>query len=84
MFTRCSLKEELKTGIFDVEFMKVDGSMRTMTCTLKADLLPPPTEGKRKKADNENVLAVFDINKKDWRSFKIANVVSVREIKNDN
>ena len=65
-----------------VEFTKVDGSVRTMPCTLHPDLLPPAvvTEGKKKKEPKPEVMSVFCTDKQEWRSFRVDNVISVRAL----
>jgi len=75
--------EEVKAGLQSAEatvvFQKVDGSMREMHCTLKPDLLPPAdeTHANVAKAVNEEVIAVWDLDKKGWRSFRLDSVVSI-------
>lgn len=65
-----------------VEFTKVDGSVRTMPCTLHPDLLPQVvvTEGKKKKEPKPEVMSVFCTDKQEWRSFRVDNVISVRAL----
>ena len=73
------LKDMLKTGPVSVTFTKKDGNERVMECTLKPELLPPVvvTEDavpKRKKAVNDSVMAVYDLEMKAWRSFTLRSV----------
>ena len=81
-FTLEQLTELLHKGECLVEFTKVNGEIRTMPCTLKADLIPPApvVEGKvvKEKKPNPNVLSVWCLDKKEWRSFRIANVISAK------
>lgn len=83
-YTREQLTELLNTGECLVEFTKVNGENRTMPCTLKEELIPPQIvlEGKepRAKKINNDVLSVWCLDKKEWRSFRIANVTSVKVI----
>ena len=80
--TREQLTELLHTGECVVEFTKVNGELRTMPCTLKADLIPPMpvVEGKtpKEKKSNPDVLSVWCLDKKEWRSFRVANVISAK------
>mgnify|MGYP006267654243 CR=1 FL=1 len=70
-----TLKELLKSNIIEVTFTKVNGEKRVMKCTLQESFLPEQkSESDRKK--NENVLAVFDIDSNDWRSFRFDSVIS--------
>lgn len=73
------ITEKLLEGEVTVEFTKVDGSLRTMPCTLSTDLLPANTsivETKERK-ENKEVMRVYCSDKKEWRSFRIANVISI-------
>lgn len=79
---RTEIKQQLQESVVEVTFTKVNGEQRIMTCTLKADILPPQivTEEKKKLKKsidvNEDVISVWDINAQGWRSFRIANVIS--------
>lgn len=68
------LKGMLQVGPATITFTKVDGTERVMQCTLEADKLPPAVplaEGKtpRKETVSTKALRVFDLEKKEWRSF---------------
>ena len=68
------------TEIVEIEFTKKDGTDRVMKCTLQEDYLPEVDgvivfEKDRWKKD---ALAVFDIEKEDWRSFRWDSVKAVR------
>lgn len=80
-FTKDGIKSTLKTYTAKVTFTKVDGSERVMKCTLNESLIPQSTEEKktdRIKVENDNVLAVWDLESEGWRSFKIDSVKSVQ------
>ena len=70
----------LLTGQCRVIFTKLNGEERNMICTLKEDVIPKATKDpitqKKVRDLNEEVLAVWDVNKEGWRSFRISNVVS--------
>jgi len=73
------LKDMLKFGPVSVTFTKKDGTERVMECTLRPDLLPSvvvteDAEPKRKKTANEDVMAVYDLEAKGWRSFTLKSV----------
>lgn len=73
------LKSMLHLGPATITFTKVDGSERVMKCTLEAEKLPPAVplaEGKtpRKETASTKALRVFDLEKKEWRSFTTKNV----------
>lgn len=70
-----TVNDELK-----VTFTKVDGTDRVMRCTLNPNYLPKVelVEGKKERKKPEDTLAVFDLDKNEWRSFKIRSVKEVR------
>jgi len=73
------LKEILLENECIVEFTKVDGEKRTMPCTLDPTLMPPAPkkETTKKKKENLEVMNVWCIDKKSWRSFRIANITDL-------
>ena len=80
MLTRNEMMEMLQTSQCRVIFTKLNGEERDMLCTLKNDVIPKATKDpitqKKVRDLNEEVLAVWDVNKEGWRSFRISNVVS--------
>lgn len=64
----------------EVTFTKVDGTVRTMPCTLRADAMP------KREADTlhetrlykPETLSVFCLDKSEWRSFRVMNVTEVK------
>jgi len=63
-----------------VTFTKQDGTERVMNCTLKPELLPetkPLHEGKTPRKESTTSIRVFDLEKKEWRSFTTKNVTRV-------
>jgi len=74
------MMEMLQTSQCRVIFTKLNGEERDMVCTLKNDVIPKATKDpitqKKVRDLNEEVLAVWDVNKEGWRSFRISNVVS--------
>ena len=79
---REKIKETLIDSICDVRFTKVDGTVRDMRCTLKAELLPDAGESEEttKKTVNESVLPVWDLDKKAWRSFRVDSVIDMQMV----
>lgn len=70
---RANLVKNLKQNVVKVNFTKVNGEERTMNCTLHESVLPESnSESKRK--ENKEVLAVWDIDKNAWRSFRLDSV----------
>ena len=86
--------EALRTLLLEneciVEFTKVNGEIRSMPCTLDPKIVPPVPEPKvlaegevaKVKKSNPDIMNVWCLDKKDWRSFRIANVISAK-VKND-
>ena len=86
--------EALRTLLLEnecvVEFTKVNGETRTMPCTLKAEFIPDPIPAlhftntdnpidfPKVKKENPDVMNVWCLDKKEWRSFRIANVISAK------
>jgi hypothetical protein len=66
----------LKNGIATVVFTKVDGSTRTMNCTLNARYLPEQKETEGKGKSNASV-SVWDTDKNAWRSFRVDSVQKI-------
>lgn len=84
VFTQEFLSDLLHSGECVVEFTKVNGELRTMPCTLKAELIPPQpiVEVKivKEKKHNPDVMSVWCLDKKGWRSFRVANVISAKVV----
>ena len=85
IITREQLSELLHTGECIVVFTKVTGEVRLMPCTLKTELIPPVpgkvlAEGEvlKVKKENSNVMSVWCLDKKEWRSFRVANIISAK------
>lgn len=77
MFERDVMEVSLKEKVMRVTFTKVNGEERVMDCTLMEGVVPETKGGKK---PNPEVLNVWDVNKNDWRSFKIANVTSFEAV----
>ena len=63
-------------------FTKVDGTERTMPCTLRTDVLPPQelTEHHKTKVYKPETLSVWCLDKSEWRSFRTANVTHIKVV----
>jgi len=78
MYDRVFLKKILNDGVVRVTFNKVNGEERVMDCTLMRDVIPSidkVTTHTRKP--NDDVLPVWDVAKRDWRSFRVDSVTNV-------
>lgn len=58
-----------------VTFKKKDDTERRMLCTLQPNVVPSVKGTGVKKT--EDVISVFDVEKEDWRSFRVDSVISV-------
>jgi len=69
----------LSQGIHTVEFTKLNGEQRIMTCTLDPEWLPtkPIVEGKTLTDKQLENISVWDTNANGWRSFKCNRVVTI-------
>ena len=63
------LREALPNHIVNIRFSKVNGDIRAMRCTLMAEHLPNPADAKHREPSSTST-AVWDLDKKDWRSFR--------------
>lgn len=81
MFDYKSLVESLAVGAHTVTFTKVDGSERVMNCTRDPSLIvvdPVDSEKPVKKVNRgETAVAVFDLDKQQFRSFRVDSVTNV-------
>lgn len=77
MVTKTSLKDLLKKKIVEIKFKKKDGSERVMCCTLDKDIVPKyEKKTDRLKQVKEDILAVWDLDKEAFRSFKLDSVIN--------
>jgi hypothetical protein len=77
--------EELKQGVCEVTFTKVNGETRTMPCTLNEGLLPTlryqdPDSLKKVREINEKVVVAWCTDKREWRSFRWASVTEIKRV----
>jgi hypothetical protein len=75
-----SLRKCLKHETLLVSFTKKDGTQRTMRCTL-AESAVPAKDQPAKETGTRSVpttsLAVFDLDKQEWRSFRWDSITGV-------
>ena len=76
---REQLIELLQKNDCVVKFTKINGELREMACTLRAEMLPL-VESKGIKKPNLDVLSVFCLDKKEWRSFRMENITGVEVV----
>lgn len=67
--------------IIEVTFTKVDGSTRVLLGTLDPDEIPADKAPKGTgKAENPMVVALFDVEAQDWRSFRIDSIQRINRV----
>lgn len=66
-----TIRQMLQDGVVEIEFVKRDGSLRTLVGTLNMDTIPtdkhPLGTGRPKPPE---VQTVFDLEIEEWRSFR--------------
>ena len=80
--TKLDLKNLLDQNVVVVDFTKLNGDKRVMTCTLREDMKPPATKTdtmsqKKVREISDAVVSVWDVNAKGWRSFRYDRVNAV-------
>jgi hypothetical protein len=83
--TNQDLRNQLTQNVMVVDFTKLNGEKRVMTCTLREDIKPPATKTdtmslKKVRDVTEAVVSVWDVNAKGWRSFRYDRVNSVNVV----
>jgi hypothetical protein len=72
------LKGILRSGNVTIDFIKKDGSNRTMVCTLSESKIPSEFAPKGStKSQNDESLAVFDVEANGWRSFRYDSITKI-------
>ena len=80
--TKQDLKGLLEQNVVVVDFTKLNGDKRVMTCTLREDMKPRATKDdaisqKKVREVSDAVVSVWDVNAKGWRSFRYERINSV-------
>lgn len=62
-----------------ITFEKVDGSLRTMRCTTRGDLIPFDEDAlvEVKVTKPSSAIRAFDLDKAGWRSFRATSLITV-------
>jgi len=79
MWTMESISQHLKENVVEVIFTKVNGDERVMRCTLMREYLPEQTDIEE-RAPRKDAVAVWDLEKGAWRSFRVDSIKSVSSI----
>ena len=80
--TKPDLKHLLEQNVVVVDFTKLNGDKRVMTCTLREDIKPRATKDdtmsqKAVREVSDAVVSVWDVNAKGWRSFRYDRINAV-------
>jgi len=64
----------------EITFTKVDGTVRTMPCTLRAEAMPQRAvnEHHQTRLYKPESLSVWCLDKSKWRAFRVMNVTDIR------
>ena len=81
---REELKALLQEKVMEVTFTKINGDKRIMECTLQSSALPPakkdePITQKKVREINLEVMSVWDTKANGFRSFRMENILEVKE-----
>lgn len=76
--TRVQILDSLHRGVCSVIFTKANGEERTMKCTLVSSFLPEKEDTVKLATKNRKsgAVSVWDVEKNDWRAFRIDSVKS--------
>jgi len=83
-YTKEYIRSQLQHSVMNVKFTKTDGTVREMVCTLLESLAFYEKKTDKQKPENNDVLAVWDIEKHAWRSFRVDSIISADVVKVDN
>ena len=80
--TKTDLKTLLEQNVLVVDFNKISGDKRVMTCTLREDMKPRATKDdtlsqKKVREMSDAVVNVWDVKAEGWRSFRYDRINSV-------
>ena len=80
--TKTDLKSLLEENVVTVDFTKINGDKRVMTCTLRNDMKPAATKAdpmsqKAVREVSDAVISVWDLNARGWRSFRYERVNAI-------
>ena len=80
--TKTDLKNLLGQNVVVVDFNKISGDKRVMTCTLREDMKPRATKDdtmsqKKVREMSDATVTVWDVKAQGWRSFRYDRINSV-------
>ena len=76
------IKNLLHENVCEIVFTKVDGTDRTMRCTLLEQYLPSSSSNDTSaKKINPNIMVVWDLDAGGWRSFRTDRLKTIQPTK---
>lgn len=72
--------KKLDKEVMIVTFMKKNGEKRIMKCTRNLKYVPIEDHPKGTGVPKKGVLAAFDIDKQEWRSFRFDSIIHVEKV----
>ena len=83
-YTKESIRSLLKNDVLEVVFIKTDGNVREMRCTLQEKFVETYDKKTDKvKPENDSVISVWDLDNSGWRSFRVDSIQSVSVVESD-
>ena len=83
--TKESIRSQLHQSVMNIKFTKTDGNIREMICTLQESFtIPYEKKTEKQKPENNDILAVWDVYKHAWRSFRIDSIISAEVVEAHN
>jgi hypothetical protein len=82
-YDRNTLLSDLRVNVVEVSFDKVNEQPRIMRCTLMREFLPESYQeqpDEKFHAKNPEIIAVWDLDNKGWRAFRIDSVKMVQSL----
>ena len=76
--TQAFVKSALVDGVIEIEFLKADGSKRTMKATLQESVVPHVEPNTERKI-NPYTQVVWDTDANGWRSFRWDRLQGIKE-----
>ena len=73
------MRQTLRNHVCKAVFTKVDGSVRTMICTLHEDMITSVSAG-ASAPDPEDVVTVWDVEAEAWRRIKPSKMLKDLEV----
>lgn len=85
LYEKNSVIRSLKEGVLEITYIKKDGSTRVGKFTLDTRYLPTGSDMKyideqHAKTGHEDLIAVWELDKSQWRSFYIQNVTYIQSL----